>query len=278
MKHFLRICLLGLLLMPCLVKAGGENFPAGSRFAGLAHAALTLPDHWATFHNQAALAELQSFSVGFYAQRKFSIKELNAGAISVVKPFKNVGTFGLSFYQFNNSNFFYQQRYGLTYARSFGDRVSAGIQFDAFNTFVRETGNQWDVLAEAGLLFHISEKVDLAAHVFNPTNQQFASYQDEPYPTVFRLGTGFDFSEKLTWLVEGEKPIEQDLSIKNGLEYHPGNNFHLRGGFATKPLKYHFGLGFDFNNFRIDIAFSIHQKLGFTPNLGTNYITGLTEQ
>lgn len=255
-----------------IAKGQGTHFLAGGRSLGLAHSTVVLSSHWGTFHNQAGLADVQDFSVGLFAERKFGIESLNSGAISIALPVEGLGTFGASLYQFANGRYFYQQRYGLAYSRKFGKKVSAGVQFDAVNVFFREFGNMWQVLGEAGIQFKPVEKLKLGVHVYNPTATEWKQPSGERLPTVFRAGAGYQFTEKFLWLAELEKNTIWDLRFKSGIEYKPIEALSIQGGVATQPVNYSIGIGYRWNWLKVNAAFLFHQRLGGTPGLEANYL------
>lgn len=187
-----------------------------------------------------------------------------------------MGTFGLSIYQFANGRYFHQQQYGLAYSRKFGERVSAGIQFNALNYFFREFGNQWQVIGEAGLQFKPAENLKIGFHVYNPTATEMDDPSGERLPTVFRAGAGYQVSPKFLWLAEVEKNTVWDYRFKSGIEYQPTEQLSIQGGVATKPVNYSLGLGYQFQWLKVNAGFQFHQRLGGTPSLETNYLQGKT--
>ena len=252
--------------------AGGLNYLAGSRQAGLSYAAITSSTHWATFYNQAGLAGVDKFSFGLTAERKFGLKSLNAGALSLAIPVKNAGTIGLSVYQFSHGSYYNQQKYGLAFSRKFGENVSAGLQFDAFNTHIREYGSRWLITGEAGLLFQPDENIEVGLHVMNPTAQGDGNNFDDIAPPTGNLGASYRFSQKATWYMAVEKNVKHTPRFKSGLAYNPLDKLQLQAGIATEPLNYSFGIRYRWQWLTVNLAFSFHQQLGMTPYLGTNYM------
>ncbi len=88
----------------------------------------------------------------------------------------------------------------------------------------------------------------------------------------FRLGTGYKFSKKVIVSVEAEKDIETPVRIRFGTEYELIENLYLRAGMSTKPAEYSFGLGYNFKNVCLDLAFKNHQSLGFYSHIGLSYL------
>ena len=68
-------------------------------------------------------------------------------------------------------------------------------------------------------------------------------------------------------LAEAEKDVEHPIRYKTGIEYLPMENFYIRGGFATQPIEYSFGVGYAFNGvYRLDVGSAFIQIIGWSPN------------
>ncbi|HSG68149.1 MAG TPA: hypothetical protein VK994_05535, partial [Bacteroidales bacterium] len=56
-----------------------------------------------------------------------------------------------------------------------------------------------------------------------------------------------------------------------GAEYYFADRFFMRAGITTGPSKYSFGAGMKVNKLVIDISSSIHEWLGYSPQLSFTY-------
>jgi hypothetical protein len=274
MKRLLGISILLLYLGLLLVKkadAGGINYPAGSRQAGLSFAAITANSPWATFYNQAALARLDQLQFGLMAERKFGIQALEAGALSAAYPIDNIGTVALSFYQFSNGEAYTQQKYGLALSRAFGDRIAIGMQFDAFSRSITEFEQSWHVTGEVGFQFKLNEELSAGFHVFNPVGVNREENFKALTPPTGTLGLGYQFSDKAELHVATQQNIQHPLRFRAGIGYKPVENLELQTGIATEPLNYSVGIGYEWKWLRLNLSFQFHKELGNTPYLGANY-------
>lgn len=238
----------------------------------MAGASTTFEDQWSVFHNQAGLAEVDGLAAGLFVEREYGIKELNAGAFTCIYGMKELGSIGLSFHQFNFGSLYSQQKFALALAKNLGKKVSAGIQLNAVRLDIDEYGNTTKLVPEAGLLFDLTHDLKLGVHVYNPAAQKFSDYQNEKIPTIFSIGTGYNFSQQLLWTIEAEKSTSEKISFKSGLEYKVDNKFFLRAGAASNPVIFAFGLGFNLKHLQVNIAFDVHQVLGVTPYVDLNYL------
>lgn len=250
---------------------GIENHPAGARSLGLSHASVSFSDTWATFHNQAGLAGLSRISTGFFYESKFGVDELSLVAGSVVLPV-NLGTFGLSFFQFGKETF-KENKFGLTFARQLSEKWSAGVQLDYFaQTFPENERVRGFATFEGGILFSPREDLVFGAHVFNPLSGGIRSPAGlVKMPVVFRAGGHYRFNEYVLLALEVEKDNQNPLLVKTGIEFLPVESLALRVGLSGKPYKYTAGVGYKIGNFTAGAGFGYHGNLGYTPSVSVQF-------
>jgi len=252
-------------------KAGNENLPLGARSSGMGNASVSLSDVWSAHHNQAGLGFLRDFSAGAYYENRFLIKELSIKGGVAALPVKG-GTFGLCISNFGYS-LYHENKYSLSFAKAFGDKLSAGIAMDYLTTKIGEGyGSQGVLAAEFGIQAKPLKGLTIGAHVFNPTRAKLADYNNERLPTVIRFGGDYNFSDKVKVAVETEKDIAQKAIFKAGIEYKPVKELYLRAGIGTNPTLTSFGFGLNLKRIQIDISANYHQTLGFSPQIGLTYI------
>ncbi len=71
--------------------------------------------------------------------------------------------------------------------------------------------------------------------------------------------------------VELEKDIKENLLVKTAVEIELIENFVVRAGVASKPIIYSFGLGYSYKPLQLNIAFSKHHILGYSPSISIVY-------
>lgn len=250
--------------------AGNEDYPIGARSAGMGNASVSLGDLWSAHHNQAGLAFVHDVSAGVSYENRFLLKEISVRGGAVALPIK-AGTFGLCITNFGYSQYS-ENKYSLSFAKAFGEKLSAGIAMDYLSTKIAEGyGNRGALAAEAGIIAKPLKGFTIGVHVFNPTRAKISAYDDERLPTIIRLGGDYMFSDKVRLAVEAQKDIKYKAEFKAGLEYLPVKELYLRIGVSTNPTLSTFGFGLNLKNFKIDFAASYHQTLGISPQLGLSY-------
>ncbi len=251
-----------------------DNYPLGARSAGMSNATVMMPHLWSVFHNQAGLAWLDQFSVGFHHENKFVVSEYGLQAAAIIIP-AAPGTIGVTYSYFGYSKY-HENKIGVAFGRMLGKNISAGVQLNYLNVFIADQyGNQGNLTVEGGIMAQPVKNLFLGAHVFNPTRAQVSSDTDEDIPTIFRFGMGFRFANTIFLAVETEKDLDNPAVFKTGIEFELVDNLTLRTGFSTKPTLYTFGLGYHYKGIKANLAFTRHQQLGFTPHFSILYIFDL---
>jgi len=252
--------------------ASHDNDPTGGRSSAMGNTSLGFADIWSAHNNQAAMAFIGKPAAGFYYGNKFLIKELNRQAGAVVYPTRS-GVFGLSLSYYGN-RLYCEGKTGLAYAKSFGQRFSAGIQLDYLFTRVAENyGTRHTFTFEIGLLGKITKNLTLAAHVFNPVNAKLSAYNNERIPAIIRLGILYRFSDDLLVTLEASEKISDKPEAHAGMEYRLLKKAFFRLGLSVSDhIQYSFGFGLDVKNVSIDIAAVYHPVLGISPEASLGFI------
>ncbi len=252
-------------------RGGNDNFPIGGRSAGMANASITFKDIWSLWQNQAGISEIKNITLGTYYEDKFLLPELSLKAFGIVIPIKDKGVVGFSYTGFG-FNLYNEKKIGLAYAKSYAGHFSFGVQLDYLHTYIDEiNGNHNAIAIEAGFNVRILPDLILAAHLYNPSGEKFADYDNERIPTIMKIGLGYAISDKVLGSIEAEKNVSQQINIKAGLEYKPVNKVYLRCGISTFPVSDSFGIGLELKDFKVDIAEVICQQLGSSPAISLSY-------
>ncbi|MCI5057687.1 MAG: hypothetical protein MRY83_16350 [Flavobacteriales bacterium] len=273
-----RLSLVFSLCILCLtshVSAYTENYQIGARSGGLAHATVAMGNQWSIFHNQAGLATMEDMTLGLSYESRFLLSELGIKAGTFIYPIsKQSGVLGLSAYQFGFSQYS-ESKYGLTYAKSFGEKLRAGLQINYLQTRIGDIyGSRSMVSADFGVQADITDDLTFGASVFNINRTKLNDFNNERLPTILRFGFQYKFSDQLLVVAETEKDIDKTLQLKGGLEYHPTEIIYLRVGAGSQPFAYAFGFGLDWNGLQLDFSSSVTSVLGHSPQLALSYTFG----
>jgi hypothetical protein len=242
---------------------------AGARQGALGGSGLILTDIWSSYHNQASLADFKGFTTGIFYSSIFNEPDLRETGIAFLIPAEKFGNAGVN-YTYSGNSFSNFSKLGLNYSKKLGKQISAGIQLDYFSHVQANYGNTFAVAGEIGLISEPVENLFLAAHVFNPWRSKFNN-SDEYLSSIFRLGAGYYFGKQVVLMVETEKELTEKALVRVACEYQIINGLYLRGGVASNPVKYSFGLGYQFKGISIDASYISHQILGYYMQFGLGY-------
>ena len=236
---------------------------AGAGEAGMGYVCIMKKGFWSSFHNQASLAYINSYSFGFNYENRFSINELGTRSAGITIP-AGKASIGVVYSHFGYTDF-RREMTGLACGMKLSDKISAGIQVDYFSKKTSgEYSNNQFVTCETGLLVTPSENISIGIHLFNPVPN---SIRKIFLPATLRIGAGTELSRILFTGVEAEISSGSKLIIRTGFEYEAAKKLWFRGGFSTNNNSFCFGLGYLEKIVQIDIGFTTHEKLGITSSV-----------
>jgi len=263
-----------ILIICCLLHfsisfATNETQIMGAKSSAMANSSVMLYDLWGIHNNQAGIAQLSGISLGFSNERRFT-DEQDIKALAAAFGTKH-GTFGLNITHFGFSQY-YEQKFGLAYAKGFGNRLSVGLQLDYLNLFIGDIyGNTGTITFETGMIYSPVKNLFIGAHVYNPARIKISEDIDETLSTVFRFGMGYYFLDRVLLTAEAEKDIDYKPDYKTGIQYMVYDEVFIRAGVASNPFKYSFGLGFGIIGAMADVSFAHIDYLGYVPQISISY-------
>jgi hypothetical protein len=261
----IRILIVMVALFNGVVFAQGW-YPSGTRANSMGGASVSYSDVWSYYNNPGASAEITELSIGVGYENRFLLKELQMQTLAAAIPLKvGVITVGGHMYGYNK---FRSSKAGLGYSMKLSEMLSAGVQINYQGIRLTENyGSKNTLTGEAGLFCKVNEKINVGFSIFNLGRTKLSDFEDDRFSTVLKLGGSYLLSEKALIAAEVEKDLENPIRLKAGVEYLLIDNLYLRGGMATGPTEFSFGLGYHFTQFQIDLGSSYHQLLGWAPNV-----------
>lgn len=265
-------CCVAAYMLSTRIFAQPANSPVNARYAGMSGACSAVPDAWSGFQNQAGLAQIRDLSLGIHCENHFMIPENSIKALMVDIPVTK-GTIGVSYSFFGYAKYF-ESRAGLSFGKTFGDHLSAGIQLNYLMTGQSsDYGNMHAVVPEGGLLVRPMDHLYIGFHLFNPARQHFPQSHDQSIPSVMQIGIGYRIIDQVLLCAESEKATLEKQVWKAGFEYEMIRDLNLRIGISSAEMsRFAIGLGYAFRYFTLDVALSHHQWLGFTPYVTLTHV------
>ncbi len=263
------------LLLPLLIISGiftvlftnaqSLRYSIGLPYISLSAYSAKQNDVFSFTGNQAALAQTKTAAVGVYGERRFLLADNSVYGLALAIPTKK-GNFGV---QVNYAGFtnFNEQKAGLAYARSLGSKVDVGVQFNYYGYKIPAYQNASAVNFEAGAVVHFTDKLNAGVHVYSPVGGQLGKNGDEKIASAYKFGLGYDASDNFYVSTEIVKEEEQPINVTGGIQYRFEKKFFIRAGFRSDNSTGFGGVGFMYNNLRIDASASYHPQLGISPGL-----------
>ncbi len=243
--------------------AQSVRYPLAVPYAGLSAYSAKQNDAFSFTGNQAALAKTTQAGAGMYAERRFLLDAINNYSLAAAIPTK-MGNFGV---QVNYAGFknFNENKIGLAYARSLGNKVDVGIQFNYYGYRIPGYNSASVIYAEAGAIVHLTEKLNAGIHFYNPAGGKLSNSDGEKLASVYKFGLGYDATEN--FFISGEIIKEEDkpVNVIAGFQYQFAKQFFAKAGFLSESSSLYAGAGVSFKNLRIDVAGSYHPQLGLSP-------------
>jgi hypothetical protein len=215
--------------------------------------------------NQAALAQIKDAGMGIYGERRFLLAQNSVYGLAAAIPTKK-GNVGL---QINYAGFanFNEQKAGLAYARSLGSKIDLGVQFNYYGYKIPAYNDASTINFEIGTILHVSDKINMGVHVYNPVSGKLGKDGNEKLASAYKFGLGYDATDNFYVSAEIVKEENQPINVTGGVQYHFKKQFFARAGFRSDNSTSFAGIGFLYNDFRIDVATSFHPQLGISPGI-----------
>lgn len=245
----------------------GDNNQVGAREVALGNASVAIISPFSVFNNQAALALFKNVSVAVDFCQPYLIEGFSSKALAFVIP-TPLSNFAIAIQQKGIPGY-NESRFGLSMARTLGNRVSAGIQFNYFMIDFPEQGShRGTFLIEFGMLYQTTHNLTIGLHIFNPSRATIKSLNfKSDLPVSATAGMALKPSANLVFVSAVAFCYDNPLNVRMGIEYQFSDCFFLRGGLSGKPVRHSAGLGFKNRNFSVDFAIVHHETLGYTPSI-----------
>jgi len=222
--------------------------------------------------NQAELSSYQSINIAVYSEQRFLLKETSLYSLAVTFPFSS-GGMGLQANYFGYSDY-NESEIGIAYGKVLGKMVDIGVQFNYYHVLIANYGSMSTVNFELASMFHVTERIHLGIHAYNPVGGKFGKATGEKLASLYNIGLGYEASKQVFVSAEIAKEENKTVNVNAVLQYIFAKQFFARAGVETQTASPYAGIGLLWNNFRIDIAVSYHPQLGFTPGFLMMYQFG----
>jgi hypothetical protein len=246
------------------ITAQSLRYPQAACYTGLGAYSFHFIDVFSCTANQAALARLPEAGGGVYGEKRFLQDKLNSYTATVALPTR-LGGVGVTAYYLGSGEY-NESQIGIGYGKKLG-QIDLGVQFNYAMMRATGYGNDGAVTVEIGTIWHITDRIHTGIHIFNPTGGKYGKQGQEKLAWVYKMGGGYEASEKLLISADIIKEENKPVNVQAGLQYVLDNKFFIRAGMATAVTTPWLGAGWAWKNIRADITGSYHPQLGVTPGL-----------
>ena len=250
---------------------GARPLSLGGTFSGVKAA------FWSMFHNPAGLSGLESAQAGVSLERRYLLAQLNQGSAAFAMPFSDKQAFGLAVQSFGFSGFRESDVQG-TYAIEILDKIRFGATLHYASLQIQDYGSGSVLYADVGLQAQVNDEISVGFSAFNVNRAKLETLNgDEFMPTIVSAGIAYQPTEKVMVVADVQKDIDHPLSFRGGVEYKIVPEFTIRSGVSTEPLSLNAGFGLQLSQFKLETAFRLQERLGFTPHLSLSFAFGASQ-
>lgn len=259
MKRILPLLLF--LATPGTAWSAFESVYAGARPLGMAGAFVAVADDAeASFLNPGGTPQVGRVALTSYYTRLFGVKELAQISISGVAP-TGLGHFGLFYHGFGSS-LYTEGIFGLSYGRSVGRRIHAGLTLRRLSLSVWNYAGASAVALDTGVLVELPYDLRFGAMAHAVARFKESGPAAES-PRVIQAGLSRT-SDRLTVSFQLDRHPRHGYTTRVGQELGLAEFVTVRAGLTTDPSLFYVGLGFEKGRVKTDYALSSHALLGIT--------------
>ncbi len=217
----------------------------------------TLSQHkiYANYYNRYSVSELATVSGGLY----FINNMLPVGF--------DITSFGYDEYR--------ESLFRFSMAKQIAAKWSLGValQYMLLQSVLFEESSG-RVSTDIGITYKPVENMLTGLSIINMPSVQVGDKNiDNKHITPYILQAGFNWAVINTVLITGSLDyIEAQPFVGSlGMEYTPFDNFRIRAGLRTSPLKPSLGIGYQISDIQIDAGMIYHSVLGISMGLGISF-------
>lgn len=259
MKALLTIC------FSALVSASFSQHTAGDPLLSMAGYTPGFADAFSQGSNASILASLRKRTAGIYAEQRFMIAEWKTAIAAAALPTRP-GNFGCLLYYSGTENYAAIQT-SLAYARNFGSRVDAGLQFHYNHATTPGYASSGGLGYSVSVLFHLNDKFSCGIHFSSQPEEGLPDKAVNKLPDKFGFGLGYKISELVFLTTEIIKEKNAPVNFNAGLHYAFHEKIFFRVAITSATSSWQLGAGIRWKQCRLLIMASVHPVLGATPGL-----------
>lgn len=219
--------------------------------------------------NPGALGFFSKKSIELSWSQLYNMKELSAGDLYFIFPLGNFFsthslTSGVGFNIFGETDYYQESKVFFAFGYAIKNYLSLGASIKYMRVSFPYPYSDFSAVGfDAGVLFRIQDRVQLGSAVKNLNQPEMIKGSDN-VSRIWNMGIAFFPFKDIILTTDYVKESGFDPQLKFGQEIKISENFNLRFGINTEPVRYGVGTGFNWETVKIDYAFLSHPALGQT--------------
>jgi hypothetical protein len=224
-------------------------------------------------YNPALLATLSRHKIYANYYNRYSVNELAtmSGGIYFTNNMIPVGieitSFGYDEYR--------ESLFRLSLGRRIAEKWTIGVatQFMLLQSELFEE-NSGRISADVGITYQPVDNLLTALSIMHLPSVQIGNENvDNKHIAAYLIQAGFNWKVTSMVLITGSADHSEATPFSGsfGMEYLPFENFKIRAGIRTAPLKPSLGVGYHFSNIRLDVGMLHHSVLGVSMGVGAAF-------
>ncbi len=270
--NLLKKIIMIVVLLPAAPLFAQFDFPMmGSAGAAMGGTSVALSDDESALYNVAGIARIKSPVASIAFRQCFLFEGTKCASVAAASPL-SFGAVGVSFLHYGNPDY-NEQMLSLDYAMSIGPELMIGVAFHYLHSGTSDGYYDPQNLFtfSSAVQYSPSDKLTVGFKAFNPILVRLRTNDEIHSPTIFNIGFSYMILDELLAVVEAEKNLYFDPTLRFGLEYSLNQKYAFRIGFNTRPVIYSFGIGSTFGSMNVALSAQVHTILGVSPHLSVYY-------
>ncbi len=257
---------LTLAVIPKVTKPQSVSTLMGARSVSLGNASTTLNDEWSLFNNPGGMSDIQSTTANFAYSINPALPGADRLAAGITAPLK-LGVLGSGVFRFGDE-LYSEQLLSLGYANKLG-LASLGMKINYVQYRAEGFGTNSAFSLNFGGIAELSPVFMIGAYITNINQPKISD--DENLPAKLATGIQFKPDNNLLLLLELEKDLNYDPTIKGGVEYALYKKIDFRVGFNLNPNSVHGGIGYQTSRLVLGYGVQYSAATQFQFQFSTGY-------
>ena len=253
-----------------------------ARALGGSYASLS-SDAYAIFYNPAGLVSLEGMDLRGTYYQPFNLGFARTNAVAFAMPLSKWGTFAAGYCDFRveyeGTVLSVERTFTAGHAFTLMEDISSSLSFGYAINFYNldygppsvsgvDLGSQWSMGLDVGFLARLRERTTAGVFAKNLNNPTVGEPDEEDLPQRVAGGIAYRPYDGVITTAEVGKELGKETQLHGGVEFRIVEPLSMRFGVQTKPNLFDVGVGLEWRQVQVDIAYTHHPVLDETLRYG----------